>query len=204
MPLIFEKELKGEYRLLVWKVDENFEQVKTRLNFDSEKEAKYRGIKLDKRKVEWLGRSLLYDFAGINEVKYLNNGKPVLDHGYISISHCDDLVGLILADYPVGLDIQNPLPIISRIHRKFSNSKEIIWVQTQDDQEDLYSLIWSAKEAVFKIYGENIPFADGMRISIEEDRKSGACELKTDDLNEKIDLLFEQYQSYYIVFNRKF
>lgn len=54
-----------------------------------------------------------YDAAGIPDIRLSAKGKPELAAGfpYFSISHSGDYVGCVLADAPVGLDIQRITPV---------------------------------------------------------------------------------------------
>ena len=44
---------------------------------------------------------------------YTENGKPLVNGAYFSISHSGDLVGCAVAEYPVGLDLEQIRHIIT-------------------------------------------------------------------------------------------
>ncbi len=144
-------------RLFLWQVEENPDDPKYA------KIAKtFRGKSLKRRKEE-LGGALLIDHLGIREdIRYLENGKPVVEDGHISISHTEDLVGLVFSPSPVGLDIQSPTPKLFNIKDKYCNEGEL---QLWGESLEKLTLIWSAKEAIFKVYGENLAFAEEIEIS---------------------------------------
>ncbi|MFT4678834.1 MAG: phosphopantetheinyl transferase [Flavobacteriales bacterium] len=139
-------------RLFLWQVEENPDHPKY-----AKIASTFRGKSL-KRRTEELGGTLLLEHLGIkNDISYLENGKPVVDDGYISISHTEDLVGVVFSTSPVGLDIQRPTPKLFNIKEKFCNERELkMWGESLDQ----LTLIWSAKEAVFKLFGENLAFAE--------------------------------------------
>lgn len=143
-------------RLFLWQVDENPDDPKYA------KIAKtFRGKSLKRRKEE-LGGALLIEHLGIkNDIRYLENGKPVVDDGHISISHSENLVGLVFSTHPVGLDIQSPTPKLFNIKDKFCNERELALF---GESLEKLTLIWSAKEAIFKVYGENLAFAEEIDI----------------------------------------
>lgn len=143
-------------RLFLWQVEENPDDPKY-----AKIASTFRG-KSKKRRKEELGGALLLEHLGIkSDIRYLENGKPVLVDGHISISHTEDLVGVVFSQSPVGLDIQSPTPKLFNIKEKFCNERELeLWGETLDR----LTLIWSAKEAVFKVFGENLAFAEEIDI----------------------------------------
>ncbi|MCB0761478.1 MAG: 4'-phosphopantetheinyl transferase superfamily protein [Flavobacteriales bacterium] len=118
--------------------------------------------KSDKRRREELGGALLLERLEIRDkIVYLENGKPTLPGVHISISHSDDIVGLAVGEKPVGLDIQDDTPKLFNIKHKFCNDEELrMW----SDDLDRLTLIWAGKESVFKIYGEDLAFAEEMHV----------------------------------------
>lgn len=160
MPFIGEIPTRSKTRLFLWKVEED--------PADSEYAELVKSFKgkSTKRLKEELGGALLMDTLGIrNQVRYLDNGKPVIEGFHISISHTEDIVGIVISDEPVGIDIQDPTPKLFNIKEKFCHDSELaLW---QDDLDKL-TFIWCAKEVVFKIYGEDLAFAEEMRVEFDE------------------------------------
>lgn len=204
MPIVLEKKVPNSYHLMLWKVTETIEDLEKLREVKPEEKEKYASIKLDMRKREWLGRMLLFHNLGVEKLHYLENGKPVLEDGHISISHCDDLVVVILSDQPIGIDLQNPNPGIMRIRTKFCNKKELDVYEVTENKLDYLCKIWSAKEAVFKIFGENIPFAEGMLVRLNKELTSLSCDLDTRGLVEKIPLEMDLYRDYHLIYGRSF
>ena len=204
MPLILEKINKAGTRLVVWKVTESIEEVKSKLSLRAELYDEFDRLAHDKRRTEWIGRRFLFDHLGIDKPHYLENGKPVLETGYITISHCNDLVAVLLAPYPIGMDLQKPEPIIERIKERFCNEGELMALSEHPNPLDYLTKIWSAKEAVFKVFGENVPFAEGMRIFESKEDGILRCRLQTEDLRADIELQVERIQDYLLVYNRAF
>lgn len=163
MPLIRREIQPNGSELFLWKVEED----KTVLNEYPVDWSRFEKIKAPNKQQEWLGRQLLFIEAGVlNKVNYLDNGKPVLQQGYISISHCKNVVGIILSNELVGLDIQNCTEKLFRIKGKFCSANELALVEKSNSPLEDLTRIWSAKEAVFKVYGERIIFADDMKIDL--------------------------------------
>ena len=121
---------------------------------------------LEKRKKEWLStRALLTHTANSISLDFLPNGKPILtDNRFISISHSDDIAGIVISTSGTGMDIQSPDVKLLRIAGKFLNAHENAYLREDDERLSQLTLIWSAKEAVFKYFGEHVDFAADIRI----------------------------------------
>jgi 4'-phosphopantetheinyl transferase EntD len=96
---------------------------------------------------------------------YLPNGKPVIEKGGISISHSDRLVGLAVGSGSIGLDIQKCVEKIFTVRSKFCSTEELAWAESRVDALRTLTMIWSAKEAIFKYWGEQVDFAREIAIS---------------------------------------
>lgn len=102
----------------------------------------------------------LVHLLGITEApRYATSGKPLPVHGlHLSFTHSGNYLFAAVADQPVGIDLQFRSPKLERIQHKFVTDDEGRWAAEDPGSRLLY--LWSAKEAVFKIYGENLPFKD--------------------------------------------
>ncbi len=174
MPLIvFQHILDDHGKLLVWQGKESLDQLRKKY-WSAYPNAPIPDFKLEKREREFLiGRILVHMVLPGLELYNLDNGKPVVSGGWhISLSHTRDLVGLVVADAPIGLDMQAPEEKLLRIATKFCNDKELEWIETLPNPVEGALIIWSSKEAVFKVFGESIEFADEMAIRIRTPRQS--------------------------------
>jgi len=87
------------------------------------------------------------------------SGKPLPINGQcISLSHSGDLVALATSISPVGIDLQEFSPKLERIRAKFVSENEEQLMSESLIEFNPIHFLWCAKEAVFKIYGENLPF----------------------------------------------
>jgi 4'-phosphopantetheinyl transferase len=164
MPLIiFQHILEERGKLMVWHATESTAELRERFsrNFP---DRTIPVIKLEKREREYIiGRLLLHLVLPDQEMTFLDNGKPVLEgRWHMSLSHSAELVALAIADVPVGLDLQAPDPKLLRIAPKYCSHKEMEWLGALDHPLEGALVIWSAKEAVFKIFGQGIEFAEDM------------------------------------------
>ena len=121
-------------------------------------------LKAEHRKKEWLATQLLLLRLDINEVFYLANGKPVLNNGFVSVSHSEGFVVVASSLKRIGVDIQMPVEKVLSIREKFSSPSERFWLDTEHERVRAYTVVWSIKEAVYKYFGERVAFADDIEV----------------------------------------
>ena len=83
---------------------------------------------------------------------YNDLGKPFLQDGKcISITHSHQRSAIIIAPYPVGIDLELMRPKILRIAHKFSHDPDQSLKESVLDQVAQYTYIWTAKESIYKM-----------------------------------------------------
>lgn len=122
-----------------------------------------------RRRLEVLAvRCLLKDMMGEEQqIAYNQYGapsfvKPSSQTPYLSISHTDGFVAAIVGGKPVGIDVERRGRRVEKVVSKFMQDAEIALVESlqnaSDDKEQArflcLHLIWSAKEAAFKVLGQ--------------------------------------------------
>ncbi|MFN5621718.1 MAG: 4'-phosphopantetheinyl transferase family protein [Flavobacteriales bacterium] len=150
------------FTLALWTITESDEAL-AKLYEQSKATAVQPHFKSTDRNREWLASRLLMQHLHLPPVSYLPNGKPFIAAGYFSLSHCANQVALVLSDTPVGIDIQLPTEQIRRIHTKFCSPSELARFSPTPLRE--MTIIWSAKEAIFKFWGENVAFAEDIEVA---------------------------------------
>ena len=111
-------------------------------------------------------------------IQIADTHKPFLqgEQYHFSISHCGDYAAAIVSkDSRVGVDIEIPVEKIIRIRDKFLHTKEITHYPVPDMQ--YLTLFWSAKEAVFKWYGDGkVDFREHIHLQqVHEEKKTIDC-----------------------------
>ena len=157
------------FTLAIWTLNESDEALHAQWIQCGSSEVKP-VIKSARRNREWLASRLLMHHMNVPKLTYLPNGKPMLPAGQLSISHCDNLVALVLADSPVGIDVQQPTEQIRTILTKFCSPGEQARLMSASQADPTSALrdmtiTWSAKEAIFKFWGENVAFAEHIEIA---------------------------------------
>ena len=117
----------------------------------------------NRRDIERFATLLLLKEAKLeDQLQYNEFGKPVLRDGrFISISHDKNLVGIIIHEEEIGLDIQTVEERIHRIANKFCNEDELNQFQSTEER----TAIWCTKEAIFKYFGTDVPFAESITVT---------------------------------------
>ena len=105
---------------------------------------------------------LLKEIQLEDQIQYNEFGKPLLKDGrFISISHDKNFVGIIFSEREIGLDIQTAEERIHRIAKKFCNENELAQFHSTEE----LTAIWCAKEAIFKFFGTEVPFAESITVT---------------------------------------
>jgi phosphopantetheinyl transferase len=163
VPVFFQQQINETTRLGIWKIEETEEFFKNNVPL-------HRDVTHPKKKLQHLaGRFLLqflvpsfpYELIQIAETR-----KPFLtnEEYHFSISHCGDYAAAIVSkNKRVGIDIEIETPKIKQVSGKFLSQQEQSLLSIHDSK--LLTLFWSAKESVFKWYGEgSVDFREHIRL----------------------------------------
>jgi 4'-phosphopantetheinyl transferase EntD len=166
VPLFYQQDINQNTRLAVWKIEEPE-------SFFLEKVFLKRTIMHPNKRLQHLaGRYLLLylfpDFPA-NLIEIADTRKPFLpnEQYHFSISHCGNFAAAIVSKTErVGIDVELLTPRVEKIKHKFLHSDELQLVdRTTIDRVQLLTLLWSAKEAMFKWWGNgDVDFSEVLRI----------------------------------------
>lgn len=158
MPIFFQQQINDTTRLGVWKIEENESFFKGNV-------PQHRDVTHPHKRLQHLaGRFLLqflYPAFPYELVQIADTRKPFLpgEQYHFSISHCGDYAAAIVSsDKRVGVDIELASSKVERIKDKFlsGEEQERLLADSGTDSMDLQrrlTVLWSAKEAVFKWFG---------------------------------------------------
>lgn len=103
-------------------------------------------------------RALLREMEPESRVEYLASGKPVLKNSqykHISVSHCSDMVAVMLSNEPCGVDVERAERCFERVHMRYMSEAEA----ALSDSKYWQGVVWCAKEALYKMAGrEGVDF----------------------------------------------
>lgn len=202
MPQIESFIINTNTQLGIWYLEESINELLSIRKLNDTEKLRFDLLKSEKRKSQWLATRILLDQLTNNEhliIQYDSNGKPFLtDTHFLSISHSDNYISIIISNKNVSLDIQTPKKNILKAHSLFVSEEE----KNNFNMEDInhLQLIWSAKEALFKYYGttQNHIFTDFRIHSIDKSNKliSGNQKLKSDSIK----MTYLITDDYYLVY----
>lgn len=90
---------------------------------------------------------------------YGEYGKPYLpDYPdvHFNISHCDTGCAVVVADCPVGVDIQDVRPFSWDIAFRVCSKRELDELERSTDRDKLFTWMWAVKESVGKMKGVGV------------------------------------------------
>ncbi|MDH3650914.1 MAG: hypothetical protein OEQ53_14605, partial [Saprospiraceae bacterium] len=148
MPLVERIRIQEGVIYGIWEIEEPAPYFEERLMLSPDEANQVMALK-GRRQIEWLAsRWLLHMISAREKRSDLvkdSYGKPhILGQGdFISISHTHGFTAAILADKPVGIDVQVRVEKIYRIANKFMNQEEITNVNPLR-QLDFLHVYWGA------------------------------------------------------------
>lgn len=104
-----------------------------------------------------LKRRVLADYFGEAELEILPSGKPIIKkpEGYsISVSHSGGIIGIVIGEGSLGLDIQERGERKERLYSFFHES----------ERDCDFDSLWVKKEAVGKLTGEGVFLQKGKKL----------------------------------------
>ncbi len=198
MPIFFQHIIDDDTRLGIWKIEEPESFFASNVPIQQEVHHPH------KRLQHLAGRFLLrFLFPAFPHelIRIADTRKPFLENEeyHFSISHCGDFAAAIVSKSKrVGVDIEIPSEKVVRLKEKFLNANEMAWSGLSFDKlrtgstfpsvssgqaqlptidSRLPTLLWSAKESVFKWYGlGNVDFRKHIHLQKQQaDSKTIEC-----------------------------
>lgn len=183
MPCILSIQPVDGTNVSVWKITEDESFFCSRLQLNDAENSFLKTIKHESKRLQWLSSRLMIrqhlntpDFI---ELKYLEWGQPkLMNFGHrVSISHTADVSAVVVSrDRHVGTDIELSTQKIEKVAHKFISDKERQQLD-RDLSQDEMMFIWSAKEALYKFYGDGqVDFKKHLWVKIPESFTSGVTD----------------------------
>lgn len=169
MPIYYQQNINDFTQLAVWKIEEAE-------SFFTQKVTIQQQVTHPHKRLQHLaGRFLLpylYPNFPSDLIQIADTRKPYLTNEayHFSISHCGDYAAAIVSSTQrVGVDVELVTHRVNKIRHKFLHPSELSnWdIEALEEQEKFrtLTLLWSAKEAMFKWWGRgDIDFSECMRV----------------------------------------
>lgn len=164
MPLYLHSFPNLHAQLLVWSIDESIDELCGNIVLTEQSQQRMNSMKSELHQRAFLSvRQLLLQLGYADaDLVYDASGKPHLRDGkYISISHSHHLAVVLVSDQAVGIDVELIREKVAKIGPKFCASELPFLASDLTTETERLTVIWGAKEAVFKIVNrEGISFKD--------------------------------------------
>ena len=198
MPL-FKKIDGNSIRVLVWKIAEPEQDLLGILGGGT-----FQLPSNAQRRLERLSVFCLLKYAGLTfPYTYDAVGKPaVAENCKISISHSYDFAALAISrNNAVGVDIERVDRNFLRVARKYLTPTELLMDLSQEE----LALIWSSKEAVFKMpWSRSLEISQDIEVEIKPSTMAdGFVGVRVSDSGKEVALRlnFEVFDGYVLVWN---
>jgi phosphopantetheinyl transferase len=176
MPIVYQHNINEHTKLAVWQIEEPESFFLQRVPL--KKEVSHPHKRLQHLAGRYLLPVLFPDFP-LEAIRVADTRKPFLENEqyHFSISHCGSYAAAIVSTRQrVGIDIEAITPRILLVQHKFVGPAEWDWAMQSEDvrretavitpDSRLLTLLWSAKEVIFKWYGTGqLAFREHMQLS---------------------------------------
>ncbi len=154
MPLLRIEE-SGFATVGIWALTETWEELAGRCMLTDYGKSQFQDCHHAARKREFLAVRMLVKAmtGGFRDIHYSPSGKPSLDLNgpFISITHSQNMVAVILSNKPAGIDAEKVGRNISDVASRFLSGYELEWTSHTADPGKALLYCWCCKEAVYKM-----------------------------------------------------
>ncbi len=144
----------------IWQINESEADLRAMLSPDALADQRLQNMKSTSRRLEYLAvRCLLKEMTGAEQHILYNDRRPYLTNNTsLSIAHTQGWAAVALSATPIGIDIEHCSDRALHLAERFMTPSELADnLQLTDDpllQRNHATLIWSAKEAIFKVHAD--------------------------------------------------
>ena len=142
-------------KVLIWKIEESFEELSDGIVLTTRCRKRVDGMKSELHRRGFMSVRQLLAEEGYEDkdLWYDENGKPHLTDGkYISITHSFIFSAIIISDDDVGIDIEKQRPKILKIGPKFTTIEDYQDLESEEILMRKLTIVWCAKESLYKSF----------------------------------------------------
>ena len=206
MPLYKKIQFNSATAIYIWKITESYEQLFAEVSLNPKCQSRITAMKSQLHQRGFLSVRKLLNEAGYTDfdLHYDEFGKPYLQDGkHISITHSHHFSSIIISSETVGIDIELQREKIIRIADKFCDA-EFQYLDREKTAQYIKKLtiIWGAKEAIFKIRNEKgISFKDHITVNeFNLNQVQTTANLNFNGLETKFNIHFEEVEDFTLVY----
>ncbi|PHS67719.1 MAG: 4-phosphopantetheinyl transferase [Flavobacterium sp.] len=201
MPLYKTITVNPSTKVLIWKIEESFEELFNEITLTERSLARVRKMKSELHQRGFLSIRYLLASEGYtdHDLYYDENGKPHLTDGkHISITHSFTFSAIIISDIEVGIDIEKKREKILKIAHKFTEVDEYQKLNHKDVIIRKLTIVWCAKESLYKSFNRvGLTFLN--HISVEDFSmyyNETTAEVNFEDKTEKYKIWFLEFEGF--------
>lgn len=204
MPLYKTIKPNNHTTIYVWKIEESLSDLAENMPLTANSDNRLISMKSDLHKRGFLSVRHLLKAAGYSDfdLYYNDNGKPNLKNGKnISITHSFTFSAIAISDAAVGIDIEKNREKIKIIQHRFVNFEKG-FIHKDDDYIEQLTVIWGAKESLYKIYPfGGLTFKNDIDInSFQIADKKTTGYIKVEGWDKNYDIRFKQLDGFTLVY----
>jgi len=201
MPLYKTITVNSTTKVLIWKIEESFEDLFNEISLTERSLARVNNMKSELHQRGFLSIRHLLASEGYtdHDLFYDENGKPHLTDGkHISITHSFIFSAIIISDIEVGIDIEKKREKILRIAHKFTEIDEYQKLNHKDVIIRKLTIVWCAKESLYKSFNRvgltflNHIYVDDFSMYYNET----TAEVNFEDKTEKYHIWFLEFEGF--------
>ncbi|MFN3784382.1 MAG: 4'-phosphopantetheinyl transferase family protein [Spirosomataceae bacterium] len=181
MPLLYSKHISEQTVIYIWEITETVEELEQLTSLPYVRS--HTPISEKSQKEQIAARALLSHACNelslqVTDIQKDEFGKPWLvgSDWHFSVSHTERFIAIVLdAKDAVGIDLEKPSPKVTKVLARICSEQEI---QSVKDSTFEHCLLWSAKEALYKLYGKRkVDFKKHLKITRHETTWTGKIQL---------------------------
>lgn len=169
MGLFYQHNINGGTKVAIWRIEEDESFFLQKVPLKANVSHPYK--RLQHLAGRYLLPELFEDFP-LSEILIADTKKPFLENEqyHFSISHCGNFAAAIVSSNErAGVDVELVTPRMYTIAHKFLHESEqeylAEWEYMSKVHLELMTILWCAKEAIFKWYGKGqLSFREDMRL----------------------------------------
>lgn len=204
MGLYFKKTLGCGVQIVVWELTESLQDLEYAVALDLMNREAFEAISVPSKRREFLaGKFVLEKACAILNINFKGiekdeHGKPHLKgrEYEISLTHTEEFIAVAFSkDKPVGIDLEFPRQQIFRVLPRLYSNEEVEAVGNDLDKATIY---WSAKEALYKLYGKrSVDFKKNLQLTSSNESLHGTIVME--GYKSTHQLFIERVEAYFLV-----
>ncbi|MCF6279576.1 MAG: 4'-phosphopantetheinyl transferase superfamily protein [Flavobacteriaceae bacterium] len=199
-------EVNKNTTVFIWKIEESLNELSQGITLTESCQERVNGMKSELHQKGFMSIRQLLAIKNYEDkdLIYDEYGKPHLADGKsISITHSFIFTAIIISDdKTVGIDIEKQRDKILKIAHKFTPIKEYKTIANHDALIGKLTIVWGAKESLYKIYGKKkLRFLQHIYIEdfmFDDGKTTG--EIRYDGRVDKYNVFFLEFEEFTCVY----